>query len=739
MTEHILHGTNRQLNRRILALGGACVLALGTTFATWAIDDPKPTAPAGLRGILPVEVPNSLSEDAFAALEGNWLEWGTNTAAEVGKLYTDESLDLAGQRQQLEVLKKKLATMTASLKDARYRSIHETLASLHAALSRRVALAEAVLDTLAFDPATAASTRLETARQELAQSLRELETDLKARQNGPAWLSYVRSAEIVKVVGEKKAGKDALPVLIAVQSKLSPTETMSPEIRKFLDGERLVAMRKSVDKFVSIAAAVDQPVDAGKLRAELIHLVTAVEKFENSHQTPDAAEVRKAFDAVRKVSPDGGDRVATAMATHYLNYNLRVVVGEKFLSRIAGQTETKQGPVVDVILGANVSGQQTTTATAGVDLKPANNGIRFHITLQGISQSNTAGVTQEATVYTQGYHRFTAWKPVMYDGNKFTTGPGDVSVSPHNTTTGVSTQYSGGLFGGFADSIARNEVAKRQGQSEAIAAQRVSSRVLPEFGAEVDKKIAQMNNDLVNGVNARLKKKDLWPSATSYRSTEEEMRAHLRLMAEHELAGSDSPYIGSASTGFVVAMHESLFNNSMDRLKFAGRTMTEGEVKAEIEKSFEELLGHPFKMAKKVAESAPPSSDPATFIFPDKDPIQFRVDNGQLTLIIRAGLKQKEGEEDIPTQEITVPLMFKTEGKNLVVESGQVGVSPIEAPKNATLQIARSGIVRTKIQSALPTRKFDRFVAIDKDVPKPVTVGVTSIKAAGGWIVVTFE
>ena len=159
--EQIFHGTNRNFSRRLLALCGACALALGSTFATWAVDDPKPAAPTGLRGILLAEVPSSLSEDAFAALEGNWLDWGTKTAAEVAKLYTDDSLDVTGQRQQLEVLKKKLATMSTSLKDARYRSIHETLASLHAALNRRVALAEAVLDTLAIDPAKAASARLD--------------------------------------------------------------------------------------------------------------------------------------------------------------------------------------------------------------------------------------------------------------------------------------------------------------------------------------------------------------------------------------------------------------------------------------------------------------------------------------------------------------------------------------------------------------------------------------------------
>lgn len=738
--QNVFLGGNHKSSRRWLALCGASTIAFGTTIASWAFDDAKPATPAGLHGILPADVPNSLSEEAFAALEGNWKDWATQASADVAKFYTDSTSDVAAQRQQLDVLKKKLATMEASLKDVRYRSIHETLFSLHAALGRRVAVAEAVLDTLALDPQKAATARLDVARADLSKSLQDLEAELKTVKNGPAWLSYVRSSEIVTLVSEKKAGKDALPVLTAVQSKLSPTATTSPEIRNFLEGSRFVALRQAVNDFVKVTAAVDQPIDAEKLRAELTNLVTSVESFEESRSTVDAGAVRKAFDAVRKASSDGGDRIAAAMATHYFNFNLRVVVSEKFLSRVANHTQTNKGAVHDNILGANVNGQQTTTATAGVDLKPNNNGVLFNITLNGVSQSNTSGVTDQATVFTSGYHQFQAWKPVTFDGNKFIPGKSDITVSANNTTTGVSTRASGiPLFGGIADSIARGEVENRRGQAEAIAAQRVSSRVLPEFSQEVDKKIATMNQDLDAGVNARLKKKDLWPSATSYRSSEDEMRANLRLMASHELAGGDGPFTGVPATGFVVAMHESLFNNSIDRLKLGGRTLSEAELKAELEKSFEELLGRPLNAAKKIADGAPPSSDPATFIFAAHNPIQFRVDHGQLTLVIHAGLKQKDGEEDIPTQEITVPLTFKIADKDLVIESENVGVSPVEAPKNPTLQIARSGVVRTKIQNALPTRKFDRFVTINKGLQTPVPVGMTSIKAAGGWMVISFE
>lgn len=739
MTERHLFQATFRSQPRWLALCGTFVLALGATLVSGALEDAKPAQPSGLRGILPVDVPAAVSDEAFGVLDGNWKEWGETTAVEVAKLYSEEGLDLAGQRQQLAVLKRKLLTMETSLKDASYRSIHESLGSLYAALNRRVTVAEAVLDTLTLDPQQAATEQLDGARQEVAQSLKNLETELNTVKNGPAWLSYVRSSEITKLVSDKK-GSEAVPVLTAVHQKLLPSEDTSPELKTFLDGAKFVALRHSLDNFVKLVAVVDQPINPDKLRAELGTLVASVEKFEETQSTTDAAAVRKAFDAIRKASPDQGNRIAAAMATHYFNFNLRIVASEKFLTKLVGETTTKQGQVREQVMEANVSGNQTTTATVGIDLKPNNNGIRLNLLLDGLVRSSTVGVTSEAQVQTSGHHVFKATKPLTFDGEKFATGPAQVSVWPRNTTLGVSTKYDNMfLFGGIANSIAQDEVAKRRGQSESIAAERVRSRVLPEFNQEVDSKIGDLNKNLEEKVNAKLREKDLMPSATNYRTTEDDLRANLRLMDDRELAGGDGPFVTVPSTGFVVALHESLLNNSLDRLKFAGRTLTEDQLASEIEKSFSDLLDRPIKATQKIESAGEGTKEPATFIFPSTDPIRIRLNNGQLTLVIRSGLKQEAGKDDIPTQEITVPLMFRVEGTDLVIESGDIEVAPVDPPANAALQITRASVVRTKLKNALPTRKFDRFINIDKNRQKPIQLGIAQVKATGGWLSLSFE
>src|SRR5437763_9311668 len=63
------------------------------------------TGKPGLRGILAKEVPGDLGAESFNGLTGNWDAWGKGTAELVGKLYTDEKLDDAGQRDLLKRLR----------------------------------------------------------------------------------------------------------------------------------------------------------------------------------------------------------------------------------------------------------------------------------------------------------------------------------------------------------------------------------------------------------------------------------------------------------------------------------------------------------------------------------------------------------------------------------------------------------------------------------------------------------
>lgn len=723
----------------VTALAGV-VLAVTTA---WGFEQAQ--GPAGLAGIFPETAPDDLRADSWSHLDGNWAQWSEETAAAVEAFYAEPG-DVAAQRAHLDTLRSKLKTMTTALGDARYASLFDPLSSLSNRLRREIELAEAILHTLELDPQVARQEQQDRTRAALLASLDRLEQDLRTISGGTAWLAYVDAAEIRQQV----AANDTAALngtLSAVHARLAGRENLQDSAQKdFLERPAFLNLEARVADALRAATAADAPYDPTALRAELEKLVTNLSEYTYSSSNASAAAVREAFTALKTLSPDGGERISAAIRPHFVNYNMRALASEAFLNRFVADRRTETGPVRDYILGANVSGNQVTYTDVGLNLKPSNSTVRFDITLNGNVHSSTAGVTDQATIFTSGNHRFNAAKEINFDGDVFYTAPARISVAASNTTTGARTDYSKlPLLGGIADRIAVNEARERRGQSEAIAAGRVQSQVTPRFNSEVDAEFANASAEFHDRVIFRLRDMDLYPSARSFSSTEHELRASTRLMADGELAGSAPLTHVRPGNGVALQLHESLLNNSLDRMDVKGKTMSEEDFEMQLENHISAFLGREFHFEEDV-QTPPPAEgdeevDSSTFVFAENDPIRVKISDGILTLIIRTGLKRGEGEEDIPTQEISVPLTFTIDGDAIVIESGTVGVAPLARPESLAKQLAYSGVMRNKIQHALPTRRAERRISVNRDEAghPPVEVTVTEVTPLGGWLIIKAE
>ncbi len=731
--------------RKSILFSGFIILAATTV---WAVDDPMHgpgSSKNGLRGILSTEVPEDLSAEAFAVLDGNWKEWSEDVAGTVAELYENKNLDVAGQREVIAKLKSRLKVMETSLADIRYRSIFDPLYTLHGRIARRVDIATATLDTLDNTSESEKVARLESARRALNKAVENLSVYLRPMANGSRWLTYVRAKQVSAAIVQTVSSQPSIPVLLGVQRKFKEMDgALDDTQRRFLSQSPFASLERSLDTYLTLAQEKTKSTDRSTLRESLARLIGALEDYERDNSSAAAIMARKAYGQICDLAPDGGQRITDAMRTHYFNYNLKVVASEAFLSRMMAKVRTEEGPVRDYVLGADIYGEQTTKATVGIDLKPSDVGARFHVTLDGVTESDTQGVTEQATIYTSGYHSFLATKEVSFDGDKFKTHPATISVNPSNTTTGARTKVSGiPIFGSFFDSYAVSEARRRRGQSEAIAVDRVSRKVIPKFNKAVDEEFGDANVQLDERVNAPLRELNLYPSEKHFRTSETKLWISTRLMETDELSG-DRPNTTLTSTkGIVIHLHESLLNNSLDRMELAGRTVTEDELKRKLETLLTKTVGRDVKFqaneSKDADDDDSDDKQPTTLVFPASDPIRIHIEDGSLSLIIRTGLKQEEGKDDIPTQKITVPLEFSVEGDDIVIKRGTVSVSPVERPKNRFVQIARAGVVRKKIQSALPERKLDRFISVERDGLESVDVAIAQIKTLGGWVSVVIE
>lgn len=743
-------GTEVLMRRKAVAWGSLYAVLLSTfaVSATWGFEpEGENGAAQGLRGIFPDEAPYDISFDAFGELGDrakNWMEWSDSAAELVSKLYEDESLDAAGQREVIAGIKRKVGVIEKALADDRYRSIHGILLGLKGRLSRRIALAEAVLDTLELDPAQAKALRVRAAAAVVADAAGNVERDLDSIKNGSPWKKYLRTQQLKQHTAQQAPAERALAVIDAVQAKLAAKDSMSEQQRQFIDRKSIAELEEALDAYSQIAGRPPRAPDMAELRNHFAAMVGALEEYELTKSRVAAANARKAAAQLREVALDGGQQIDDVLQDNYFNYNVRIAVSEAFLSRLAEDRRTERGQVRDYILGASVYGNQTTNVKVGVDLKPSNNGARFDITLTGTTHSNTQGVTSQATIYTQGQHHIRAAKEVTFDGERFHTKPARASVDANNYTTGARTKVSGfPLLGAIADSYAMGVARGKRAESEAIAAQRVKEQALPKFDNEVEQEFRKANDELENRVRKTLRENKLMPDAQSVRTTDSKLMLSARLMGQGELGGSSPSSLPELTKGgLALYAHESMMNNAIDRMPIAGKTLTDAELVKEVEKSLSTLLGREVNLKKELSkEEGAPEPEPApeedsgpdTFVFDEHDPIRIRIADGELQIVIRAGFKQ-EGKDDIPPQEVTVPLKFQVVGNDVHVERGTIRVSPLQDPESVAVQIARAGAIRKKIENALPPRQLDRTISVKRPGRSDFAAVITEIKAGNGWI-----
>lgn len=728
--------------RWMTRLSAAGVLAGMVVAGAWGFD-PVAT-PVGLKGLFPAKPPAELSADAVSALPESWKQWGVDTTAAVADLYSAEG-DVPAQRQKLDAVKRKLKVIDEALKDSRYSRIHNLLMGLKGSLTRRVALAEATLETLEVKPESVLDARLRSKAAAVSTALRALESDLRGIPGGSAWLTYVKAAPLQQSLIQGPAGESLTKAEEATKAKIAKRKDLNDAKQKeFLNRPAFVRLESALEEHLAALQWTAQAANPEALRTALAKLLAAVDAHADAPQSSQAQALREALVSLRQSAPDGGDRLAAVVEREFLNDNVRIVASEKFLSRLLSDSRYEQGQVNDFILGASVGGWQTTATSVNIDLKPASDRVRFELLLDGTVQTNTAGSTSQATVYTSGYHTFHAQKEVSYDGIAFRTLPGTIGVNANNTTTGARTRVSGlPIFGGIADRVALREANDRRPQAEAIARSRIEGRVLPRFNEEADRQFAEATRQIDRDLNAGLKQAGLYPDRQHYESTDSQMRFSSRLTGDKQLAGSapDASLLNIAD-GVRLLLHDSAVNNAIDRIDLAGKTMTEEEFRHHLEKFLSKALSRTFKFRApgEVPGSKPATADdaddktPAKIAFASADPLRVRFVGGQVVLVIRAGI-EREGKDPIPAQEISVPLTISVEGSQIVISRGDIDITGIDKQ----LSPAENKVVNARIGSALPDRKQSATIEIPGANNRRVMARITSIQAVDGWIAVSAQ
>lgn len=418
--------------------------------------------------------------------------------------------------------------------------------------------------------------------------------------------------------------------------------------------------------------------------------------------------------------------------------NFRLSVTESFLNRVIARDETRPGEVRDFILGAQVSGRQTTATQVRLDLIPSVSKAHAALVLNGKTQSATTGVTPQAMVDVASQQDFSAYKEIFFDGDRFSTRHAVVHVRAKNQTLGATTPLTGTLFGGIANRIAYREAERRRPEAEAIARDKVAEKVFPEFDNTVDKQLATANDQLEGTVRRLMKAANLMPHSQQV-STSDTMLNYSAQLATDVPPSSSSAAIDeqlAAGTGINLLVHESLLNALADRAGLKGMKTTDRELKGML--SAYEYKG----TGDELTNSEPPIGLPGLdsivtdIEFDDEEPVRVRLDKNVAQVTLRAKFKPA-GQDLIPALELTIPYTTEIIGDKIICSPGSVRVVSQEDPTE-TDSIAMK-MISKGIEASLSKLALDRTLPASMWPTAGPVPRVTRIVSQDGWAGVSVD
>ena len=786
-------------------VAGASLLAVATMVtASFAIQDAtdedtdvQESAGIDLGTILPEEVPDALSEDAFEDLGENWEDWSISTSDLAAELYENKDLSDAERQEILSKLRLKLDTIEQCIGDSTYSSIHKPLRKLREDLKVRLDLVEGLANVVnSRQPGTSA---VESAiRNELLDSIDYLDNYLSDVINGSPWLEYTQLEALRSAVADGSRDDETMELVNSILEKMDDGLDDADSEQKQFAGRFPFA--RMLDSLQDYAELIDPKLLAEDVFIEqTLGFVTAYEDYSATRSRLDAYRIRKALRLLDDLAPAAAGEIQSVLGERHLNDNLRFSVSEELLSYAINQRQNNSGNVADCILGAWVTGYQVSQADVTVDVQANPNAASFLLRLNGVANSDTQGRKKPATIFTRGTHYFAGYKGVTFDGTRFETSETRLRVDPNNCTTGIQTDFDGiPIVGCIVQKIANKQVAEQAYEAERIASYKLAKEVVPRFDREVNEKFNKASDDLDSKLYSNLRRTGLYPERLRTSSSDRDISIFSRTMGDIELGAGTPPTLLAPSNGFMAQIHESLINNALDRMDLAGRTFSEDELKIEVESAISDVLGRSFTFktddaeveevedvpdlapelgdAPEEAEELPSYEGPQLLAPPELPPNAAQIIPESLSIIPVAFVAQddddemddEDEEEEEETEKFFVldsvdPLRVKfgengfevilrtgiqQEGKRdipvqqilipftMEVSSAQVVITPGDIKITGGGGVGVRAQIRRILEDRLKVREIDlEAIELPIENKDPLFLNVVDLYTANGWLV----
>jgi hypothetical protein len=419
---------------------------------------------------------------------------------------------------------------------------------------------------------------------------------------------------------------------------------------------------------------------------------------------------------------------------------LVVEITEDLLNRLVTHRHTTLRPVQDVILEAQVFGQEQTSTELRIDLTPSRDGAAAEFRLTGQTASDTMGYTPQAAVHTLGDNSFSAAKLVVFDGTMFRTQRPRVQVVPYSQTVCAATPADGTplgpLFAGFAYQIAQ----ARRSEADIVVADRISRRVGAEFNSDVDRQLATLNQGWLRQVRPWLVQAGWLPAATRASSTGDRLHYAVRFQNGLSLPPVPSPSSAGREPARVnrIAVHESVLNFALASLKLDGLQFAPDQLDEFLRPAHKFLSGlsdePPRTRATPRASSTP--ADAAVVQLDRQQPVRVELRDGEVHITFRASFALPLGGAT-PLQTIRIRSRIEPEEYAFLLAPAEVTVQAVDESAGQPEMV--SALIQSQVESRVPTIRIPRRIAVPSASSGKVLLSIREPVLEDGWLVLEIE
>jgi len=316
-------------------------------------------------------------------------------------------------------------------------------------------------------------------------------------------------------------------------------------------------------------------------------LLSQIERQESDAIDLGGIDVASAVQTLRFAESREANRIADSLNTHYRNANIRVAVSSDLISRFIPEIDAKVRPVRDQILGADVRG--TTVINSDLSLRLVPSASTWKMVLENNGRVDTGAFSRQwpVVIRSDSNASFVSSTPIEITADGALANSTQVDIQSATRVRGVRTEFDSiPLVSSLVRELAMNRYESMAPLAQKIQKNKIRGGVTREVDTRVSEQLVEATATLTRRLIGPLGSLSLSPLVVDMQTTESRLLARYRVAGDWQLAAFTPRPRAPMSSLMSTQIHQSAFNNTLEKLLPSGETKTISDLVQDIRQLF---------------------------------------------------------------------------------------------------------------------------------------------------------